>query len=155
MIATTRRFEDLTVGTELAEQPQLLTIPIMQRWCSATETTRRDHYDEKFAMEHAHLPGALLSGSFSQSYIYQLLFNLVSPDGWVYKVSQKNRAMVHPGSVLTFFAVVTGSYEKNGLGYVEMDCGLRLEDGSVPVPGTATLVLPLAGGRPVPYPFVP
>src|SRR3546814_15471433 len=75
MLATIPKFEDINIGSELAEHSQLLTIGIMQRWCSATETMRRDHFDEKYAVEHAGLPGALLSGSFSQAYIYQLLFN--------------------------------------------------------------------------------
>jgi hypothetical protein len=30
---------------------------------------------------------------------------------------------------------------------------LRKQDGSVPIPGNATVVLPLMNGRPVPHPF--
>ena len=149
------RYEDIEVGTRLPERSQLLSIPVMHRWCIATETMRRNHYDDKYSMEHEGLPGALLSGHFSQAFVYQLLFNLVAPEGWVYRVMLTQRAMVHPGSELTFFGIVTDKYEKNGLGYVEVDTGLRIQDGSVPVPGHAILVLPLAGGKPVPYPFVP
>ena len=154
-IGTVRYFDDVSVGDQLPEKVQKLTIPVMQRWVASTETLRRDHYDEKYAIEHDGIPGAVLSGSFSQAYIWQLLFNWVGPDGWVYKASQKNAMMVHPGTTLTFFATVTNKYEKNGLGYLELDLGLRRDDGVVPVPGTATVVLPVRGGRPVPYPFVP
>jgi acyl dehydratase len=73
----------------------------------------------------------------------------------VLKAFQKNAKMVHPGNTLTFFGSVTDKYEKNGLGYVELELGLRIEDGSVAVPGRATVVLPMRDGRPVPYPFVP
>jgi acyl dehydratase len=148
-------YEDLAVGDEIPTVTQKLTIPVMQRWVASSETLRRDHYDAKFAIEHDNIPNAVMSGSFSQAYIWQLLFNWVGPDGWVLKAFQKNAKMVHPGNTLTFFGSVTDKYEKNGLGYVELELGLRIEDGSVAVPGRATVVLPMRDGRPVPYPFVP
>ena len=152
---TVRHYEDLAVGDEIPTVTQKLTIPVMQRWVASSETLRRDHYDAKFAIEHDNIPNAVMSGSFSQAYIWQLLFNWVGPDGWVLKAFQKNAKMVHPGNTLTFFGSVTDRYEKNGLGYVELDLGLRIEDGSIAVPGRATVVLPMRDGRPVPYPFVP
>lgn len=149
----TRYYDDVKVGDELPETRQLLTIPVMQRWVASSETLRRDHYDPKYAIECDGLPGAVLSGSFSQAYIWQLLFAWAGADGWVLKASQKNAAMVHPGTLLTFFGSVTKKYEANGLGYVELSVGLRGDDGAVAVPGEATVVLPLRGGRQVPYPF--
>ena len=56
---------------------------------------------------------------------------------------------------MTFFGRVTNKEVKNGLGYLELDIGLRMQDGTVPIPGNATVVLPLKNGRPVPYPFKP
>lgn len=150
-----RYYDDLDVGDRLPETVQKITIPVMQRWVASSETLRRDHYDAKFAIEHDGLPGAVMSGSWSQAYLWQLLFNWVGPDGWVYKAAQKNAMMVHPGNTLTFFGTVKSKYEKNGLGYVELELGLRREDGVVAVPGSATVVLPLRGGRSVPYPFEP
>ena len=156
MVATMNRcYEDLAIGDELPEVEQLVTIPVMQRWCSVTETLRRDHYDSKYSVEHDGLPEAVLSGSFSQAYLWGILFNWVGPDGWILKTYQKNAAGVHPGDVLTFFGRVTAKEVKNGLGYLELDIGLRMQDGTVPIPGNATVVLPLKNGRPVPYPFNP
>ena len=150
---TTPYFDDLKVGDTLPETVQKLTIPVMQRWVACTETLRRDHYDAKFAIEHDGIPNAVLSGSFSQAYLWKLLFAWAGPDGWVYRASQKNAMMVHPGNTMTFFGTVANMYEKDGLGFVELDCGLRREDGTVAVPGSATVVLPIRGGRAVPYPF--
>lgn len=152
-MSTTRYFDDVKVGEELPEVVQKLTIPVMQRWVASSETLRRDHYDAKFAIEFDGLPNAVMSGSFSQAYLWQLLFNWAGPDGWVFKAYQKNAMMVHPGTTITFFGTVTAKTENNGLGYVELELGLRKEDGVVAVPGTATIVLPLRGGRKVPYPF--
>jgi acyl dehydratase len=146
-------YEDVAIGDTLPEVVQKVTIPVMQRWVASSETLRRDHYDAKFAIEHDGLPNAVMSGSFSQAYIWQLLFNWAGLNGWVLKAAQKNARMVHPGTTITFFGTVTGKYEADGLGYVELEIGLRGDDGAVAVPGTATVVLPLRGGRQVPYPF--
>jgi hypothetical protein len=153
--AKVRNYDDIAVGEELPEVEQLVTIPIMQRWSSDVEELRRDHYDSKYAIEHDGLPEAVLSGSFSQAYLWEILFNWVGPEAWVVETYQKNAAGVHPADVLTFLGRVTNKEVKNGLGYLELDIGLRLQDGTVPIPGTATVVLPLKGGRPVPYPFKP
>ncbi len=152
---TTPRYEDIDIGFKLPEVAQKLTIPVMQRWVAATETLRRDHYDAKYAIEHDHIPGCVMSGSFSQAYMWQLLFNWVGPDGWVCRTAQRNAMSVNPGHIITFFGIVTDKYVKNGLGYLDLDIGLRIQDGTVAVPGKATVVLPLKKGRPVPYPFVP
>ena len=153
--AKVRNYDDIAVGEELPEVEQLVTIPIMQRWSSDVEELRRDHYDSKYAIEHDGLPEAVLSGSFSQAYLWAILFNWVGPDGGVFKIYQKNAAGVQPGDVLTFIGRVTSKEVKNGLGYLELNIGLRKQDGSVPIPGTATVVLPLTNGRPVPHPFKP
>jgi hypothetical protein len=50
---------------------------------------------------------------------------------------------------------VTEKYERDGLGFVACDIGMRNQDGQETTPGTAVAVLPLREGRPVPYPFVP
>jgi hypothetical protein len=49
---------------------------------------------------------------------------------------------------------VTGTSEKDGLGYVELEIGLRNSRGQDSTKGTATVVLPKKNGRAVPYPFV-
>ncbi len=148
-------YEDVAVGDALPEVTQKITVPVMQRWVASSETLRRDHYDAKYAIEHDGLPNAVMSGSFSQAYLWQLLFNWAGLNGWVLKAAQKNARMVHPGVAVTFFGTVTGKLEADGLGYVELEIGLRRDDGTVAVPGSATVVLPLRGGRPVPYPFTP
>jgi hypothetical protein len=43
----------------------------------------------------------------------------------------------------------------DGLGCIDLDVGMRLQSGIDSCPGTATIVLPVRGGREVPYPFVP
>ena len=50
---------------------------------------------------------------------------------------------------------VTGKYEKDGLGFVDLEIGMKTQNDIESMPGRATVVLPIRGGRPIPYPFVP
>ena len=63
--------------------------------------------------------------------------------------------MIVPGDTITVWARVTDKREVDGLGLVELDIGMLLQSGVETCPGTATIVLPIRGGREIPYPFVP
>jgi len=78
---------------------------------------------------------------------------LCLPDGWPWKVSFQHRAMIVPGDTLTVWAAVTKKYEEEGLGFVDLDVGMRHDTETCP--GKATIVLPIRNGRAIPYPFVP
>jgi hypothetical protein len=62
--------------------------------------------------------------------------------------------MVVPGEVLILWGKVVDKQVKDGLGFVDIEFGMVNEDGVEGCPGTATVVLPLKDGKPVPYPFV-
>ena len=38
---------------------------------------------------------------------------------------------------------------------MELEIGMKNQEGVESMPGRATVVLPIRGGRPIPYPFVP
>jgi hypothetical protein len=48
---------------------------------------------------------------------------------------------------------VTGLLVADNLGRVELEVGIRNQDGQESTPGTAVAVVPLASGPAVPYPF--
>ena len=148
--------EDIAVGSpvpELAKGP--LTTAHIMRWSAAMENWHRIHYDHPFATQHDGLPDVILSGSCKQQFLAQMLKDWVGLDGWVWKLSFQHRAMTLPGETLTAWGVVTDKHEKNGFGIVECDIGLKNQDGVEACPGRATVVVPLRGARPVPYPFDP
>jgi acyl dehydratase len=66
-----------------------------------------------------------------------------------------DRGMNVPGDTLTAWARVTGKEVRGGLGLVNVEMGLKDQKGAESSPGTATVVLPLRGGRSVPYAFDP
>jgi acyl dehydratase len=124
------------------------------RWSAAIENWHRIHYDQDFAIYHEGLPNILVNGSWKQSIMPGYLKDLCLPDGWMWKVSFQHRAMIVPGDTIICWAKVTSKYVKDGLGFVELETGMKTQDDIETCPGTGTIVLPLKGGRAIPYPFV-
>ena len=149
-------YDDVKVGQEMV--PLVLgplTTTHAFRWSSAIENWHRIHYDQNFAIYHEGLPNILHQGSWKQSILPRFLKDLCLPDGWMWKVSFQHRAMIVPNDTITCWATVTSKTEKEGLGLIGMDVGMRLQTGIESCPGTATIVLPIRGGKAIPYPFVP
>jgi acyl dehydratase len=127
----------------------------IMRWSAAMENWHRIHYDKTYATQHDALPDVLVNGSWKQHVLIQLLTDWIGETGWLLRMKFQYRGMNVPGDTLTAWGRVTGKVERNGLGLVDVEIGLRNQDGVESSPGTATVVLPLRGGRPVPYPFDP
>jgi acyl dehydratase len=149
-------FEDIEVGDQVPtiSKGPMSTAHIM-RWSAAMENWHRIHYDKAYATGHDGLPDVLVNGSWKQHVLVQLLTDWVGETGWLWRMKFQYRGMNVPGETLTAWGRVTGKEEKNGLGLVEVEMGLRNQDGIEGSPGTATVIVPLRGGRPVPYPFDP
>lgn len=149
-------FDDVEEGEEL---PPLVIGPLtathLFRWSAAIENWHRIHYDQSFAIYHEGLPNVLGQGSWKQSILPRYLKDLCLPDGWPWRVKFQHRAMIVPGDTITVWSSVTKKYEQEGLGFVDLAVGMRLQHDTESCPGGATIVLPIRGGRAVPYPFVP
>lgn len=151
----TPRFEVVVVGQELARlvKGPLTTVHLM-RWSAAMENWHKIHYDHPFTVEHDHLPGLLINGSFKQQFMVQYLKNWAGPEGWVWKTSFQFRAMNLVGETLQIWGRVTGKREQPAYGLVDLEIGIVNEAGLESTPGTATVALPYRNGPPLPYPFV-
>jgi acyl dehydratase len=148
------RFDQLTVGDRLPELVRGPLTPVhLVRWSAASENWHRIHYDLPFATEHDGLPGLLINGSFKQHLVVQMLREWAEPAGWLFSVSFQFRKMDVAPDTLTVWGVITGLRKENGLGYVDLEIGIRNGAGEESTPGTAVVVLPLDPGTPVPYPF--
>lgn len=151
-----RYYEDVEVGQEL---PPLVKGPIttahIMRWCAAVENWHRIHYDHPFATRHDGLPDVLVTGRWKEQVLVQLCKDFAGPEGWVWRVRLQQRGMSLPGDTLTAWGRVRAKEVVDGLGVVHLDIGLRDQRGNEVCPGSAVVILPLRGGRPVPYPFVP
>jgi acyl dehydratase len=147
-------FEDVAVGDEL---PTLVRGPIttthVMRWSAAIENWHRIHYDQPFAVEHDHLPGLLINGSWKQHFLVQLVRGWSEPSGWLAQIKMSFRGMDLVGDTLTAWGRVTETEERDGLGLVVCELGIRNQRDEDTTPASATVVLPLRGGPAVPYPF--
>lgn len=147
-------FEDVSVGDEL---PPLVRGPIttshLMRWSAAIENWHRIHYDHPFATEHDRLPGLLVNGTWKQHFLVQLVRGWAEPSGWLAHVKMSFRGMDVVGDTLTAWGRVTEVEEREGLGFVSLEIGIRNQRDEESTPGSATVVLPLRGGAQVPYPF--
>lgn len=147
--ATQRRrtFDSVTVGDEL--EP-LVCGPLMSlhlmRFSAAIENWHRIHYDERFATEHDGLAGLLVSGSFKQHVVAQMLRRWAGRDGWLVEISLRFRRMNVVGETLTIWGTVTELEQQARHGLVTCRIGISNEDGIESSPGTARVALPLTRG---------
>lgn len=148
-------YDDVAIGEELPRYINKFNMMHFQRWQITMENIDRLHYDYPYSINRQKVPGVLFNGTWRMSILAGWLKNWVLPGGWPWKARWRVREMVVPDQVTIVWGRVVGKYEKAGLGMVEVEFGIMDQDGSEGCPGSATLVLPIRGGRPVPYPFVP
>ena len=148
-------YEDVTEGMELPKYIYRPTPTHLFRWSAAIENFHRIHYDLDFGLNHDKNPSILVHGSWKQSVVPQYLKDWTLPGGWPWKAQFEHRAMLVPGDVLIMWGKVTDKQEKGGMGFVDLEIGMKTHDGIESMPGFATVVLPLKDGPPIPYPFVP
>lgn len=149
-------FEDLKVGEEI---PSLTKGPIstahIVRWSAAMENWHRIHYDWRYATEHDGLPDVVVSGSWRQHLLIQLVTDWVGEMGWLWKISFQFRGMNVPGDTLTAWGRITGKQEQGAYGLVTLEIGLKNQKGEEGSPGAAVTAWPRRSGPAVPYPFDP
>jgi len=149
-------FEDIVVGQEVGPMHKgPFTTAHLMRWSAAMENWHKIHYDLPFATGHDKLPGLLVNGSLKQQFIAQLLKDWAGPTGWVWKIRFQFRAMNLVGERLAVWCRVVSTERTDAYGLVGLELGIRNEAGVESTPGSATVALPLRGGPPLPYPFVP
>ena len=147
-------FEDLAVGACI---PDLVRGPIrephLMRWSAAIENWHRIHYDLRFATEHDGLPGLLVNGSWKQHFLVQAITRWAYPTGWLASIEFRFRAMDVVGSELTAWGIIRSLTRADPYGKVGLEIGIRNQAGVESTPGSATVVVPVAGGPAVPYPL--
>ncbi|OZI34242.1 acyl dehydratase [Bordetella genomosp. 10] len=149
-------FDDVAEGFELPplRKGPLTTVHLM-RWSAAMENWHKIHYDHPFAVGHDRLPGLLVNGSFKQQFILQHLKDFAGLAGWAWKARFQFRAMDVAGTTLDVWARVKRRIPMDDYGLVELDLGIRNQDGHESTPGEGLVALPYRGRGAVPYPFVP
>jgi acyl dehydratase len=149
-------FESVDIGADIpALTKGPMTTAHIIRWSAAMENWHKIHYDWRYATQHDGLPDVLINGSWKQHVLAQVLTDWVGETGWVWKMNFQYRGMNVPGDTLTAWGRVTGKTQRGSFGVIDLEIGIKDQDGKEGSPGTASVVLPLRNGPPVPYPFDP
>lgn len=152
----TTRWQELGVGACAGELDKgTITTAHIMRWSAAVENWHRIHYDWHFATGHDKLPDVLVNGSWKQHVLVQLAKDALGPEGWVWKIRFRYKKMDLAGDSIRGHCDVVGKQEIDGYGFVVLKLVLTDQNDAVSTAGYAIGVLPLPGGAPVPYPFVP
>jgi len=131
-------FDDVDVGDEVP----VLTVAVdetqMFFFSAATYNGHRIHYDKQWARDTEGYDDVLVQGPLQAALLSRALTDWVGGAGRLVAFSVQNRAIAHPGQVLSFGGVITG---KRDGGLVDLDIFCRRGD-DVLMPGTATVALP-------------
>jgi acyl dehydratase len=149
------QWEDLIVdATQTSLDKGRVTTSHVMRWSAAVENFHRIHYDAPFAVGHDKLPGIVVNGSWKQHVLVQAVKDMLGLEGWLWRLSFRYKAMDMAGDSIKAVARVVDKKEVNGLGFVTLKLSIVNQRDEVTTAGYAIGVVPLPGGRKVPYPFV-
>jgi acyl dehydratase len=134
-------YEDVEVGAEI---PALVKNPTTQqlvKWAGASGDYYQIHYDKDFAISTG-LPGVIVHGWLTASFLGQLLTDWIGDRGRLKKFGCSYRGMLFPGQPVTCKGKVTKKYVRDGEHIVECEVWAENPKGEAVVPGNATIVLP-------------
>jgi hydroxyacyl-ACP dehydratase HTD2-like protein with hotdog domain len=135
-------YDDVAVG----EQMPTLTVTVdetqMFFFSAATYNGHRIHYDKEWASAVEGYDNVLVQGPLQAALLARAIGDWIGGRGRLVAFSVQNRAVAHPGEVLSFGGEITGKrVTENGAGLVDLDIAGR-RDTTVLMPGTATVELP-------------
>ncbi|MBV8785513.1 MAG: acyl dehydratase [Mycobacterium sp.] len=138
-------YDDVTVG----EQMPTLTVTVdetqMFFFSAATYNGHRIHYDKEWANAVEGYDNVLVQGPLQAALLARAIGDWIGGRGRLVSFSVQNRAVAHPGEVLSFGGEITGKrLTDEGAGWVDLDIAGR-RHATVLMPGTATVELPRRG----------
>ena len=146
--------DDVHAGLEL---PHLTRGPMssmhLMRFSAAIENWHRIHYDHQFATEHDGLPDLVVSGSWKQHFVAQMVRQWAGDSGWLRSIGLQYRRVNVVGETLTAWGRVAAVRELTGFGVVDVEVGITNQEGEESSPGSAQVLLPQALGQQLPRPL--
>lgn len=134
-------FEDIEIDDMLPELKKHPTPRQEVMWAGASGDFYEIHYSETFAKEIG-LPGIIVHGMLTMSFLCQLLTDWVGIEGEVKKIGTSNRSMLYPGHDMFCKGKVTGKYSKDNQNFVECELWAENDKGEKCVTAKALITLP-------------
>jgi acyl dehydratase len=136
--------DDVVIGQEL---PPLVRGPLspmhLMRFSAAIENWHRIHYDHAFATGHDGLPDLVVSGSWKQHFVAQMVRRWAGDTGWMREIGLQYRKVNVVGETLTAWGRVAGLEVGEDVGLVTLDVGIVNQDGIESSPGRSVVLIPL------------
>ncbi len=139
-------YDDVQPGDTL---PSLTITPDERQlffFSAATYNGHRIHYDKDWARTVEGYDDVIVQGPLQAALLARAVTDWIGGLGRLIEYSVQNRAVALVGQELTFGGSVTGKRWSGKVGLVDLDIAGR-RDGTVLMPGTATVALPLRGDR--------
>jgi acyl dehydratase len=110
-------------------------------WAAASGDFYQIHYDDDFAKGN-NLPDIIVHGALKGMLVGRLLDELCGDDGAIKDWDVSYRGMDIARHDITVHGTVTKKYEEGGEHLLDLNVGVRTDEGNETTPGTATVVLP-------------
>lgn len=135
-------YDDINVGEQMPTMTVTVDETQMFFFSAATYNGHRIHYDKEWARTVEGYDNVLVQGPLQAALLARAIGNWIGGRGRLVSFSVQNRAVAHPGEVLSFGGEITGKrLTEDGVGLVDLGIAGR-RDTTVLMPGTATVELP-------------
>ena len=141
MADATLYWDDLKEGQEITSWSSTPSPVLLFQLSAVTWNSHRIHYDRPWA-EHEGYENIVIHGPYHAEVLIQTLQRWIGDTGWLTKIGYQNRRYAVEGDTLTCSGTVTRLYEQDGAHYADLDVHVEKQDGTVTIPGTATVMLP-------------
>ncbi len=138
-------YEDVGVGDQIPTLNVTVDETQLFFFSAATYNGHRIHYDKEWARTVEGYDDVLVHGPLQAGLLARAIGDWIGGRGRLVAFSVQNRAVAHPGQLLSFGGEVTAKrLSDDGTGLVDLEIAGR-RDAAVLVPGTATVELPRRG----------
>jgi acyl dehydratase len=138
-------YEDVGVGDQIPTLNVTVDETQLFFFSAATYNGHRIHYDKEWARTVEGYDNVLVHGPLQAALLARAIGDWIGGRGRLVAFSVQNRAVAHPGQLLSFGGEVTAKrLSDDGTGLVDLEIAGR-RDTTVLVPGTATVELPRRG----------
>jgi len=134
-------WEDVDVGEELPGFSLDITPRRVFLQVSGSQDWYPVHFDAGFAKKGGHADVFVNTG-FLQAALVRVMTDWMGDEGFLKTLRFEMRRQQRPGDTMVCKGRVSGKYERDGKGWVELEVWAENEREGVTTPGTATVVLP-------------
>jgi acyl dehydratase len=133
-------WDDVNEGDEFTLDEQMSSQRLIV-WAAASGDFYQIHYDDNFAKGN-NLPDIIVHGALKGMLVGRLLDEICGDDGAVKDWDVSYRGMDIARHDIVVHGTVTKKYEEGGEHLVDLNVGVRTDEGNETTPGTATIALP-------------